>query len=129
MSGRPPLRCEGRVPWLSWLGSAPSLTVAPGGGVKPKTESSGVDVDSDVNPTSNAGDVEPRAKTWTRVGMRVAPSIAIRTEPISERGSRGTRFSWYAGRPATVAVGSVVTRVLGLMALRAAAAACCGVIG
>ena len=75
--------------------------------MKPKTEASGVAVESDVKPTWNAGLEAPLAKTWTRVGMWVAPSIAICTEPTSDRESRGTRLTTYAGRPATVAVESV----------------------
>ena len=65
------------------------MTVASGGGVNPKTEASGVAVENDVKPTWNAGVVAPSAKTWTRVGMWVAPSIAIRTEPTRDRESRG----------------------------------------
>src|SRR3954454_4472419 len=110
-------------------GTDPCVTVAPGGGSKANVESGGVAVENDVNPTWNAGSVAPRAKTWTRVGTCVSPSIAIRTEPTRERGSRGTRSSWYAGRPATSAVGSVVTCVDGSIAFSAASAACCGVIG
>ena len=80
----------------------PCLTVAPGGGGEAEGRGAGgVAVESEVKPISNAGDVAPRAKTWTRVGMWVFPSMAIRTEPTSERGSRGVRSSWYAGRPAT----------------------------
>ena len=78
-----------------------SLTVAPGGGVNPNTESAGVAVENEVKPTWKAGVDAPRANTWTRVGMWVEPSIAIRTDPTRERESRGTRSSWYAGRPAT----------------------------
>ena len=43
--------------------------------------------------------------------------------------SRGWSTSSYAGRPATTAVPSVLTRVVGVIALSAASAACCGVTG
>ena len=48
----------------------------------------------EVKPTSNAGDEAPFAKTWTRVGMWVAPSIAMRTDPTRLAVSRGSSSSW-----------------------------------
>src|SRR5258708_14475344 len=41
--------------------------------------------------TWKAGLAAPLAKTWTRSGTPVLPSMAMRTEPIVERASLGTR--------------------------------------
>ena len=108
---------------------SPSLTVAPGGGLNENTESDGACGSNDVKPTSNAGVCEPRGNTCTRVGMWVAPSMAILTVPTRVEVSLGSSTSWYAARPATTAVGRCVTLVVGVIAFRAWSAACWGVIG
>src|ERR1019366_889254 len=79
-----------------------------------------------VKPTWNAGLEAPAAKICTRNGTDVAASIAICTLPMSDRVSLGESTSWYAARPATRAVRSTATTVVGSIAASAFSAAVCG---
>jgi hypothetical protein len=63
--------------------------------VKLKTEASGCSNCTDVKPVSNAGSVPPLANTCTRSGTFVSASTASRTDPTSERLSRGVSRSSY----------------------------------
>ncbi len=72
--------------------------------------------DTAVNPASIAAPSLPRGNTWNRSGSRVSASIATAMRPTSVSVDVGVRTSWYAGRPATLAVPSTVTSAYGATA-------------
>ena len=89
------------------------VTLAPVGGMKWKTLAGGLVNVTSVKPVSNAGVTRSWPYTWTRSGTLVRLSRAMVTDVISEWLSRGESTSWYTARPATRAVASTLTRVVG----------------
>lgn len=71
-----------------------------------------------LTPDASAGPAMTPQQAAEAALKAINPSTRVTTDPTAE----------VAGRPATSAVGSVVTRVDGLIAFSAASAACCGVI-